>query len=221
MIFADFEASGLHQGSYPVEVGWCSHDLRTGWSSLIRPEPEWTQTGWSFMGETLHKISLDRAMSSGRAVGEVVQRLNSDLADQQVMTDSPEWDSRWLWRMYDAASVFPTFAVLPKESLMGGAFSTVLQWHGVPVSVDSEAVITLAAKRASVGASEHELFAAALNAEAGIIPHRALHDAVAHALSLGAVALLELANERGDAAASAAKAELVSRARRLLADHSR
>jgi hypothetical protein len=221
MIFIDFEASGLHQGSYPIEVGWCSHDLRTGWSSLIRPEPEWIQTGWSFMGETLHRISKDQALSAGRAVKDVAQRLNVDLADQQVMTDSPEWDSRWLWRLYDAASALPSFAVLPKESLSGGPYSTILPWQGTSVSVDSEAVITLAAKNAGLDASEQELFAATLNAEAGIVPHRALHDAVAHALSLGAVALLELANHRGDAAAAMAKAELVGRARRLLSEQSR
>jgi hypothetical protein len=221
MIFADFEASGLHHGSYPIEIGWCSHDLRTGWSTLIRPVPAWLEAGWNPESEKLHGVSRHQVMSSGHAADEVVQRLNNDLADQQVMTDNPDWDARWLWRLYDAASTLPTFAVLPKESLTGGPFSTVLHWRGVAMSVDSEAVITLAAKKAGVDASEHKLFAAALNAEAGIVPHRALHDAVAHALSLGAVALLELANHRGDAAAAAAKGELVGRARRLLADQSR
>ncbi len=55
LLFADFEASSLYHGSFPVEAAWCSHDLAHGWSAVIRPVPEWEPlANWSPASERLH-----------------------------------------------------------------------------------------------------------------------------------------------------------------------
>src|SRR3546814_1795139 len=57
----DFEASGLGEGTYPIEVGlavWHGPDtpIRT-WSTLIAPTPDWVARGvWKSEAESVHKI---------------------------------------------------------------------------------------------------------------------------------------------------------------------
>lgn len=80
IIFIDVEASGLHKGSYPTEVGWCSHDLRRGASYLIRPTAEWRASPWSIEGETVTGISAAMLECYGLPPAAVVDALNGALA---------------------------------------------------------------------------------------------------------------------------------------------
>ena len=60
-VFLDVEASGLHAGSYPIEVGWCGLDL-VATSFLIRPHASWTEDDWSVTSERVHGITRPQVM---------------------------------------------------------------------------------------------------------------------------------------------------------------
>jgi hypothetical protein len=107
-------------------------------------------------------------------------------------------DSKWLARLYDAVGLLPSFAMMAPAMADAQWRNAFVGWQGRKVLVDFDILVTNAASRAGVAPDEHELFAGSLNTEVGIVPHRALDDAVAHALSYGAVAMLELADEKGD-----------------------
>jgi hypothetical protein len=219
--FLDVEASGLHATSYPVEVAWVSHDLSAAWSALIRPAKDWGEADWSWESEKVHGISRNQLLNAGLTVADVAARLNADLADQDVLTNNPVQDSKWLARLYDAAGLLPSFAMMAPAMADAQWRNAFVGWQGRKVLVDFDILVTNAASRAGVAPDEHELFAGSLNTEVGIVPHRALDDAVAHALSYGAVAMLEMANEKGDGAARDFRMNLVGRARRLLEQHGR
>jgi hypothetical protein len=106
--FLDFEASGLHHGSFPVEVGWSDCDLQTT-GFLIRPAPTWTIDDWSMQAERIHGISRHEAELHGVPVEEATTRLNAALADKMVFSDNPEFDKRWLMKLCRAARAEPAF----------------------------------------------------------------------------------------------------------------
>ena len=61
IVFVDFEASRLAEGSWPVEVGLTWHDRGRGHtaSRLIRPDPGWSMDLWSHESAEVHGIALD------------------------------------------------------------------------------------------------------------------------------------------------------------------
>ncbi|MCW3783012.1 3'-5' exonuclease [Defluviimonas salinarum] len=68
--FIDFEASGLSAGSWPIEVGLSRFGDGTGittWSSLVRPEPDWSLDDWSKAAEGVHGLSLGSLADAPRA----------------------------------------------------------------------------------------------------------------------------------------------------------
>jgi hypothetical protein len=201
MIFFDVEASGLHITSYPVEVAWVSHDLLRGWSALIRPALSWGELDWNAESGRVHGISRHQLDMVGIDPCEVAARLNADLASAEVLSDSPGTDGRWLQTLYGATDVAPSFVISQ--------------------SLDVDAMIAEACMQGGIRAEDHERLAADLHAEAGLTAHRALDDAVDHALSLGAVAMLEMAMAKGDAAADGFRQQLVERARGLASQHGR
>lgn len=201
MIFIDVEASGLHSTSYPVEVAWVSHDLLGGWSALIRPAAGWGELDWNAESEKVHRISRHQLVMVGMDVREVATRLNADLAGAEVLSDSPGTDGRWLQTLYAATDIASSFRISQ--------------------SLDMDTMIAEACMRAGVPAEDHERLAADLHSEAGLITHCALDDAIGHALSFGAVAMMEMARDRGDAAAGAFRRQLAERARGVLRYHGR
>jgi hypothetical protein len=102
VLFLDIEASPLHCGSYPVEVGWCSED-GTGEAHLIRPAPGWDD--WSLASQEIHGLSRERLREFGRPHGEVARRALKVLRapDVRVVSDAPEYDGRWLGELLAAA----------------------------------------------------------------------------------------------------------------------
>ncbi|WP_096703300.1 hypothetical protein [Magnetospirillum sp. 15-1] len=201
MIFIDVEASGLHPTSYPVEVAWVSHDLQQGWPALIRPASAWGELDWNAESGRIHGISRHQLVMTGMDVREVAARLNADLAGAEVLSDSPGTDGRWLQTLYGTTGIAPAFRISQ--------------------SPDVQAVIAEACQRTGIQAEDHERLAAALHAEAGLITHRALDDAIGHAFSLGAVTLLNMALSREEVEIRAFRQQLVERARGLLRQYGR
>jgi hypothetical protein len=107
--FIDFEASSLGASSYPIEVAWSAPDGSIE-SHLVRPRPEWTD--WSAYAEReIHRISRATLAAEGEAPVEVAARMNDALAGRNVYSDAPDFDARWLWRLFEGTGLEPAFRV--------------------------------------------------------------------------------------------------------------
>lgn len=106
--FVDVEASGLGPSSWPIEVGWvfATGDAR---SVLIKPSDIWSMTAWEKSAEALHGISPPTLVTRGRSALDVALILNAALGGATVYSDAPDYDSFWLFRLYDAAGVKPNY----------------------------------------------------------------------------------------------------------------
>lgn len=108
----DFEASGLTEASYPIEVGYSLPD-GTSVSLLINPHssPEnWFY--WDEYAETeIHGISREMLSREGMSVTEVCTHLNSTLCYYDDVLCDSQWDLFWLGRLYKAAHMRPTFTL--------------------------------------------------------------------------------------------------------------
>ncbi|GAL05012.1 hypothetical protein ACFFLZ_02480 [Photobacterium aphoticum] len=108
----DFEASGLSEQSYPIEVGYSLPD-GTGNSLLINPltaSDVW-QYWDDYAEQEIHQISRQILQQDGMQVVEVCQHLNAVLGQyEQVFCDS-QWDLFWLGRLYHAAHMRPSFTL--------------------------------------------------------------------------------------------------------------
>lgn len=197
MIFLDFEASSLSNNSYPIEVGWCDHALTRGWSAIIRPHPDmWGD--WSPAAEAIHGLSRERIERDGMPLAEVMAKLNADLAGEEVISDNPGHEAMWLGELARAAGIKPLFQV-----------SAEVDFHGV-----------LTAAQQQTGSLDI-LLAKLLRRDAGVRPHRALDDAIDHALQLGMSAVMALNDQHGADAAGQFRERLVRSAKRLLELHGR
>lgn len=104
--FIDFEASSLDLiSSYPLEVGLCYPDGTTE-SWLIKPHVLWLD--WSESAEKIHGLTRSQLIEEGIEVSEAAEKLNSRLGDI-VYCDAWTFDSFWLYRLYKAAKIKPTF----------------------------------------------------------------------------------------------------------------
>lgn len=119
--FIDLEASSLGPASYPIEVGWATLEIvgsaagPGGWadglavitteSHLIRTPHEWDPDGygWSHESAKVHGIAQNELMLRGKAPAEVAKRLNQVHAGALLISDSPEFDRRWLMRLFSVA----------------------------------------------------------------------------------------------------------------------
>lgn len=129
ILFLDFEASGLHARSFPIEVGWAIPNGPSK-SYLICHEPWLAQDElWDDYAERhIHHISRDMLRQFGKSPWEVVQSLEADgLRDYAVCADSVTWDQRWLYFLYDAAGVpNNTFQLCDSDSMI----NLVIECHG-------------------------------------------------------------------------------------------
>lgn len=104
--FLDFEASSLDLVcSYPIEVGICLPDGSLH-SWLIRPAPLWND--WSESAEAIHGIPRQQLLDEGLEVELVAQALNDHL-EGMVFSDAWTFDSLWLYQLYKAARMKPSF----------------------------------------------------------------------------------------------------------------
>lgn len=106
--FIDVEASGLGPNSWPIEVGW-TFETGEARSMLIRPCDKWSMTAWEKTAEKLHGISPTLLVTEGREPIEAALVLNAALVEAEVYSDAPDYDSYWLFRLYEAAGIRPNY----------------------------------------------------------------------------------------------------------------
>lgn len=106
--FVDVEASGLGPHSWPIEVGWgfTGSDPR---AILIKPADNWSMNAWEKPAEKLHGISPIQLVTEGKKPIEAALVLNAALGGATVYSDAPDYDSFWLFRLYDAAGIKPNY----------------------------------------------------------------------------------------------------------------
>jgi hypothetical protein len=96
----DIEASGFGARSYPIEIGYVLGDGRAR-CTLVCPAPHWTH--WDPAAERVHGIVRPTLLQHGRAIAEVADLLNADLAGQTVYCDGWAHDYPWLALLFDEA----------------------------------------------------------------------------------------------------------------------
>jgi hypothetical protein len=194
LAFFDLEASGLHVTSFPVEVAWVSHDLSTGYTACIKPARDWTELDWNAESAAVHGLTYVQLQAYGLDAEDVAHRLNHDLLGADLVSDSPGTDFRWLLGIYAAAGVDPSFDLLPPAPSHTDSVGIEL-WRQAKVRHDSDYLIAevLSAKTQDlVFFADHEFLAGQVAAQAQLMPHRALDDALRHAVCLACVDLVDL-----------------------------
>ena len=109
-VFVDVEASGLYRGSFPIEIG-VSDDGLDARSWLIRPDTKWTISDWSLESENVHGISQHKLAAEGLPVAQVATELARHCLLKTVISDAPDLDGKWLFRLFDAAGMEIPFVV--------------------------------------------------------------------------------------------------------------
>lgn len=184
----DVEASSLLRSlSQPVEVAFVAADLSAGFVALIAPASEWNDR--SDEAEAIHGLRVEELEAFGESVGDAAAALNEGLSGARVLTDAPDIDGRWLRALFDAAGIAPTFPV----------FAEAPGEEGDPSRIgDVEALIVAAESLVGEGrVPELDLLARRVFEGAGLTAHRALDDALFHAVRLAVARFL-----RGGAEAS-------------------
>ena len=115
-VFVDFEASGLRQVSWPVEIGWAvtdAHSVLDSGAIIIRPERDWDRRAWDPEAEKLHGISLASIEREGIAAADAWHAFHAELGGvDAVFCDAPMYDRFWCRRLARAAKCeddAPTF----------------------------------------------------------------------------------------------------------------
>lgn len=120
--FLDVEASGLHPGSFPIEIGWARPDFNvTAASSLIRPADGWTRDLWDPEAEKIHGLTFDQCKAEGADPLDVANRLNEALRGSVVYSDAVSWDTYWVQRLFDAAGIDRQFPIEHCIEIFGAA----------------------------------------------------------------------------------------------------
>jgi len=99
----DFEASGLEQQSYPIQVAWNIGEEVM--SYLINPESTSGWAWWSKEAEAIHGIPRDFLVEHGRDVTEVAAIMHQQLAGWLVYSDAVSFDAFWYRRLFEAAGL--------------------------------------------------------------------------------------------------------------------
>lgn len=99
--FLDIEATGFGPESYPIEVAWSDANGAIN-RCLIDPTPIPSWTAWDHSAERVHGIDRDRLVRNGWPPDFVAERIAGDLGGRTVYTDAPDYDARWLGRLFAA-----------------------------------------------------------------------------------------------------------------------
>jgi hypothetical protein len=197
--FGDIEASSLYQDSYPIEIGWCSHDLLSGGSILIRPLPRWYD--WSEASEKCHGLNRNYLVEHGVAATQVIPILNDKLGQTALISDIPEFDIRWLNKLKVETGQKATFHI------------SATPFEAMRVAAEERMPSTIV--------TDYREVRNTMARDIGVNEHRALDDCIRHALSLAAIALERLRHDHGPDTAHRLQEELVRRGRDLLVRHGR
>lgn len=110
MYIIDVEASGLHDESYPIQIGWQHRgDLNRFGEILIRPHPDWVY--WDESAEKrIHHISRQQLLS-GMDIVDACHLLNDLFERSPVYSDCNSADGFWIERLFEAGHVEQRFDV--------------------------------------------------------------------------------------------------------------
>lgn len=138
--FIDFEASGLGNATYPIEVAWSLPD-GTVREFLIRRKTEWTY--WQPEAEAVHGISREELQAKGRPADEICELLVRDLDGKEVYADGGLCDELWLKQLLAAGKCetpinlrgcipeffFPDMSMAKREEIQEQAWRAAGQRH--------------------------------------------------------------------------------------------
>jgi len=116
----DFEASGIHPDSYPIELGMMNYTTGETYEFLIRPKEVWTY--WDANAEMLHGISQERLMQEGLPIREVAQQVSLILNGAPAYSDASDYDGFWMELLFDdelylpVPEVISVFYLVPPDS---------------------------------------------------------------------------------------------------------
>jgi hypothetical protein len=157
LISLDFEASGLGERTYPIEVGiavWDGpkHPIRA-WSSLIQPTLEWARDGdWQPESEPVHNIQRAE-LAEAPTAAEVFDTLTRIVRIGSIaFCDGGRHDSHWLQRLVRAAQGQSTivlahwdFACLPFSERQMGRYLDFRNETPVPHRAGPDAILNMRA----------------------------------------------------------------------------
>ena len=119
----DFEASGLGEFTYPIEIGvarWIEPGAPiSSWSVLIKPTKAWRRHRiWVPESEKIHGITRDE-LEQGVSPRWALEHANALLRDSVVFVDGGEHDLRWLRHLAHAAQLRPSFKLVGWSAVVG------------------------------------------------------------------------------------------------------
>ena len=104
LLFCDIEASGLGEGSYPIEIAIAEMRGDTHhW--LIDPSSVSGWTHWDSAAEKVHGLSKWELIDWGESAGDVATQIFPLIQGRRLMSDNPEVDHAWLTVLFDAAGM--------------------------------------------------------------------------------------------------------------------
>lgn len=107
----DFEATGLGQLSYPIQVAVILDDGTT-YDAYIHPTDDWLENWeWDMEAEKIHNIPFKLLADVGKPVEVVAQELNEFIGKHKVYCDGGRYDIHWKNALFDAANIKPTFVL--------------------------------------------------------------------------------------------------------------
>ena len=115
--FMDLEATGFGPESYPIEVAWSDGQGEIN-RYLINPAsvPGWDS--WDDEAERVHGLERSRLLRNGWPADFVADRVSEALAGHKVYSDAPDYDARWLGRLFTAVDRPMPFAFEHVDELL-------------------------------------------------------------------------------------------------------
>lgn len=113
--FIDVEASGLSDESYPIEIGFTTE--KETFSYLIKPDLSWTY--WDNIAESdYHNISRDELFIKGFETLDIISILNEKLKGMILYSDSINFDSFWINKLFRLHEKEKTFKLKSIQELL-------------------------------------------------------------------------------------------------------
>lgn len=108
--FIDVEASGLMDGSFPVEVAWFLNNI--AYDKLINPFDHWDVSKWDDDAQAIHGLSLMYLKKHGERPLRLASELNHYLKGKVVVSDAPEFDDKWLDILHNSVNIKREYEVI-------------------------------------------------------------------------------------------------------------
>ena len=98
-IVLDFESTGLHTGSLPIEVAYSLPDgVKSFFINIFEDKPD---AYWDEVAEGIHGISKDKIQEEGISPREAIKTILEDLSGKQVFSDAPYYEGMWMGNLFN------------------------------------------------------------------------------------------------------------------------